>query len=180
MAKLFVVIFAGIVLLSILILVFTRWSRGRETHRDSVESEATSAMKSNFDIANDAWERAVKAYPPPDGLTRMPEPMRALVLVWTSAGIVGNGGFEYLFESPMEGDPELVLTERAYVLLGDQALTDAFVSARKRALGVDGKIDRTKFSTLKESEKRELDIAYYAAKENLRNIAAAFVKQHGL
>ena len=52
------------------------------------------------------------------------QPCRAAVIVYTAWGIIGNGGFQYFFESNFEGDPPFDIFTQAFrtVGLGEIAL----------------------------------------------------------
>lgn len=41
-----------------------------------------------------------------------------VVAVWTVYGIIGNGGFEYLFESRVPGDPDYLRSLEAFRAIG--------------------------------------------------------------
>ncbi len=52
------------------------------------------------------------------------------MLVWHSAGIIDNGGFEYLFAGDFPGDPDYQITAETYktagLLRGYEAFQEAF------------------------------------------------------
>jgi hypothetical protein len=50
---------------------------------------------------------------------------RVVLLVNLVRGIVDNGGFRYLFEADLEGDPEYALTAEAFALVGCKAASKA-------------------------------------------------------
>jgi hypothetical protein len=60
---------------------------------------------------------------------REPEPCRTVTLVWHSGGIIGNGGFQYLFESNFNGDPGYRKTADAYERIGAVKSYAAFQDA---------------------------------------------------
>jgi hypothetical protein len=60
------------------------------------------------------------------------EEERIVTLVWHASGIIGNGGFEYLFEGWFTGDPGYVYTAAAFKTIGATQSYAAF----QRALGV--------------------------------------------
>lgn len=57
---------------------------------------------------------------------------RVVVAVWHSNGIIGNGGFEYLFEHDFVGDPGFIYTAAAYSAIGCTVAANAF----KKALSI--------------------------------------------
>src|SRR5262245_38504912 len=50
---------------------------------------------------------------------------RAVLLVWHAFGVVGNGGFRYLFEGNFEGDPDFAQTTEAFRAVGCKQAADA-------------------------------------------------------
>jgi hypothetical protein len=51
------------------------------------------------------------------------------MLVWHSGGLIGNGGFEYLFEGEFDGDPEFGITAEAHKTAGLPRSYEAFQDA---------------------------------------------------
>lgn len=62
------------------------------------------------------------------------EEERVVTLVWHAAGIIGNGGFEYLFEGDFNGDPGFIQTAAAFKTIGALESYAAF----QRALSIFG------------------------------------------
>jgi Domain of unknown function (DUF4375) len=52
-----------------------------------------------------------------------------LLLAYQAWGIIGNGGFNYLFEGNFKGDPEFALTAEAYRAIGCAEAAEAFQEA---------------------------------------------------
>jgi hypothetical protein len=85
------------------------------------------------------------------------EEERVVTLVWHASGIIGNGGFEYLFEGWFTGDPGYVYTAAAFKAIGATESYGAF----QRALGAFG--DRYP------DDPAERDAAYHRVPEQERN-----------
>lgn len=58
-----------------------------------------------------------------------PEPCRTVTLIWHSGGIIGNGGFQYLFGGNFNGDPGYRITADAYRKVGAEKCYSAFQDA---------------------------------------------------
>lgn len=54
---------------------------------------------------------------------------RVVMLVWHSGGLIGNGGFDYLFSADFRGDPGFRLTAQAFKEIGLTRSYEAFESA---------------------------------------------------
>jgi hypothetical protein len=57
------------------------------------------------------------------------EAHRVVLLVWHVTGIIGNGGFRYLFEGSLTGDPYFSRTAEAFRAIGCKKAADAFRKA---------------------------------------------------
>src|SRR6266446_5604755 len=55
----------------------------------------------------------------------IPEEERVVLLVWHVSGIIGNGGFRYLFEGDLPGDPHYALTAEAFRITGCKKAAEA-------------------------------------------------------
>ena len=53
-----------------------------------------------------------------NGISSIPEPARTLIAVYTTQGIIGNGGFAYFFESDFEGDNSYKTIIKSYENIG--------------------------------------------------------------
>jgi hypothetical protein len=56
---------------------------------------------------------------------------RVVMLVWHASGLIGNGGFDYLFSGDFEGDPGFRLTAEAFSTVGLTRSHEAFEEAFK-------------------------------------------------
>jgi hypothetical protein len=54
---------------------------------------------------------------------------RTVYLVWGALGVISNGGFRYLFESSIRGDPHYALTRHAFEAIGCVEAVEAFAQA---------------------------------------------------
>jgi hypothetical protein len=61
--------------------------------------------------------------------SQIPEPHRTAILVLHAHGIIGNGGFPYLFEGDFPGDPEFLLTRQAFRAINATNASAAFQKA---------------------------------------------------
>lgn len=74
-------------------------------------------------------ERVVRHYGEGYDLADLREPERVFLLAYHGVGLVGNGGFGYLFEGNIPGDPHYQKTARAYEVIGCRPAADAFHKA---------------------------------------------------
>jgi hypothetical protein len=115
------------------------------------------AQAGDWDLVNGTFHKIGERYHHWVDATQYSAEERVIMLVWHSSGIIGNGGFEYLFAGEFPGDPDYRITAEAYqtagLLRGYEAFQEAF------ALFPGGKVphDRT-----------ERDQLYQAANHSAR------------
>lgn len=84
---------------------------------------------SNIDLADATFKRILKKHGDDVDPSKIPKPQQTVMLVYHSHGILGNGGFQYLFEGDFSGDPEFLLTRQAYKTIGATDASAAFEKA---------------------------------------------------
>ena len=91
-------------------------------------------VEDDFRLCNSMYESIIshseKVSPP---ATNFSEEERAVILVWYVMGVIDNGGFHYLFESALPGDPYYHFTLEAYKQIGCDSAVEAFEQALENA-----------------------------------------------
>jgi hypothetical protein len=99
------------------------------TFDSSTPMEVLLEKAGDFDLVNGTFVKIGDRYRHWVDACRYQAEERIIMLVWHSAGIVDNGGFEYLFEGDY-GDPDFRITADAYQAVGltrgYQAFQEAF------------------------------------------------------
>ena len=83
----------------------------------------------DIDLADTTLKRILKQHGDDVDPSKIPKPQQTVLLVYHSHGIIGNGGFQYLFEGDFLGDPEFLLTRQAYKTIGASDASAAFEKA---------------------------------------------------
>ncbi|MEO1529086.1 MAG: DUF4375 domain-containing protein [Planctomycetota bacterium] len=83
----------------------------------------------HIDRASDIFDRILKQHGDDVDPSKIPQPQQTVMLVLHSHGIIGNGGFQYLFEGDFPGDPGFLLTRKAYKTIGASDASAAFDKA---------------------------------------------------
>ncbi len=99
-----------------------------ESSNSSTDSYEDSSM-ANIDLADSTFKRILKQHGDDVDPSKIPKPQQTVMLVYHSHGIIGNGGFQYLFEGDFPGDPEYLLTRQAYKTIGALDASAAFEKA---------------------------------------------------
>ncbi len=83
----------------------------------------------DIDLADSTFKRILRKHGDDVDPSKIPKPQQTVMLVYHSHGILGNGGFQYLFEGDFPGDPEFLLTRQAYKTIGALDASTAFEKA---------------------------------------------------
>jgi hypothetical protein len=84
----------------------------------------------DFDLCSGTYESIISHTQKPSPLaTDFSEEERIVILVWYAMGVIDNGGFHYLFESALPGDPYYHFTLEAYKQIGCDSAVEAFEQA---------------------------------------------------
>jgi hypothetical protein len=84
---------------------------------------------SDFDLCCAVVKQIVKVHGDDLDASVIPVEHRTVLLVWNATGIIGNGGFNYLFERSFGGDPFFALTKEAFDTIGCAPAATAFRKA---------------------------------------------------
>lgn len=108
------------------------------------------------------------------------EEERVVTLVWHASGLIGNGGFAYLFEGWFNGDPGYVYAAAAFKTIGAMQSYEAF----QRALRVFGgrypesSSEREAiFSRIPTEERRAIDIQFANDAEHVTAALASYIRE---
>jgi len=121
----------------------------------TTDIDAVLALADDFELCNGVFNRFADFNNQID-VDAYSEEERVITLAWHASGLIGNGGFEYLFEGWFTGDLGHVYTAAAFKTIGATQSYAAF----QRALGVFG--DRYP------ENPAERDAVYHRASENER------------
>lgn len=106
-----------------------------------------------------------------------------VTLVWHVGGIIGNGGFEFLFGGDFSPDPEYTATIQAFRRIGCNQAADIFEEALRRSfpdrkvpIGADDRL--ALYYKLPEKEREDLDTRFIRTdKETIRKLAT-FIREN--
>jgi hypothetical protein len=91
--------------------------------------EMLLAKARDFDLVDSTFVKIGARYHHWVDATQYTPEERVIMLVWHSGGIIGNGGFEYLFAGEFPGDPDFHITAEAYRIAGIDSSYEAFQAA---------------------------------------------------
>jgi hypothetical protein len=115
----------------------------------------------------------------------VPEPARTVLLIWQSAGVIGNGGFSYLFEGSYNSDSDYsVVAIDSYRRIGMTEACAAFADAlRQFPCGLpptEVEERNAALAALPDDAFDEMNIRYYGATEEgkLEASLAQFIREN--
>ncbi|HYH68783.1 MAG TPA: DUF4375 domain-containing protein [Urbifossiella sp.] len=81
------------------------------------------------DLCDRVFDRICEVHGNGADVSLLTDEERTVYLVWGALGVIGNGGFRYLFESSIRGDPHYSLTRQAFEAIGCFEAAEAFRQA---------------------------------------------------
>ena len=103
-------------------------------------------------------------------------------LVWGAKGLIDNGGFRYLLEKNLAGDPHFALTAAAFQAIGCGEAHAAFQQVL--ALFPEGKLPRSVDRRLRQYRKAaggmvsDMDRQFWGAREAVPRCLASYILAH--
>ena len=83
----------------------------------------------DFALCNQLFVRICEIHGNGADTATLSDEERTVYLTWGALGVIGNGGFRYLFESSLRGDPHYALTRHAFEAIGCWEAAEAFGEA---------------------------------------------------
>jgi hypothetical protein len=134
------------------------------------------------DLCSGVFDLIVAHYGNEANPSEMEDAARVFSLVYHTSGIIGNGGFNYLLEGDVPGDPDLSMTVDAYERVGCGPAVEAFHMVMN--LFPDGKPPRDRDSRLEiyrsgSAERRgEIDRKFFKIYDALIPALARYIRQN--
>jgi hypothetical protein len=129
------------------------------------------------------FDRIVRRYGGDLNVRDLKEHERSFLLAYDACGIIGNGGFNYLFERNIRGDPHFEETASAFKAIGCDAAAEAFAQVFR--LFPDGRPpedvgERLRLYRSGSGERRgPIDEQFWDANKEIERCLLAYVQAHG-
>jgi len=139
--------------------------------------------KTDWELCNSTWRRITEKYGDTAKASDFDPNERVAVLAWTVAGIIGNGGFEYLFSSDLPGDPNYQMSLEAFKTIGAKEAEKALKDALAVFPGGETPAEGERLAVFKlhpESERDELAARFFAADAEIVVCLAHFIRRSGM
>jgi hypothetical protein len=134
----------------------------------------------DFALCNEACKRIVNKYPDTVTPSELSGEERVVVVVWTVRGIVENGGFRYLFESALPGDPKFEHTLAAFETLGCSgallALRRALDLFPEGEMPTDDRLRIEEYERQPEEVRDAIDVQFWEALDDITRKLADFIR----
>lgn len=138
-------------------------------------------LTNDWNLCHETWQGIIDRYDENPTASDFTPRELVVVAVWTVSGIIGNGGFEYLFEGDLPGDPDYRLALSAFRTIGCEEAFSAFEDALGLFPGgvTPEDIDeRVKAYQSNPAEVRvSLATRFWAADEKIVTKLAAYIRQ---
>jgi len=140
------------------------------------------AEAGDSDLCNGLFEHLLTLRGEVPDVSAMAEEERIVLLVWQTYGIIGNGGFDYLFGGNLPGDPDYTLTAEAYEMIGCELAAHAFRQAL--ALFPRGEAPRDLDERMRMyrrgpgDRRGQIDGEFFSADKEIEACLARYIRQH--
>lgn len=129
------------------------------------------------------FDRIVRRYGGNLNVMDLQEHERVFLLAYDAWGLIGNGGFNYLFEKNIRGDPHFKETAAAFAAIGCDSAAEAFAKVFK--LFPDGQPPEDVEERLRlyrrgpGTRRGPIDEQFFAASKEIEGGLVAYVQAHG-
>lgn len=136
----------------------------------------------DFELCNGVFMRIVEHHGDDIDASALSKDERVVFLVWHVSGIIGNGGFRYLFEGSIKGDPYFARTAAAFQATGCKK---AAAAVRKTlAMFPNSRPPTDIKERLRYYLKRikgwptDTDMQFFEAQDDLKKCLADYIRSH--
>ena len=147
------------------------WARSRRAK--------LSAAGSDFDLCDGIYGAFASRDNGVD-VAAMGEHERVVTLVWYAGGLIGNGGFEYLFSADFRNDPGFVLTAAAHATIGAHEAYRCFQEALalfpRGAPQVDLEARRAHYEAQPKETRKAINSAFWKSKPEIERVLASYIR----
>lgn len=184
---------AAMVLASLLVWFWRHWTgygaeegeaRARERRpRKSTRIAELLESEDADELLSVVCKRIVRYYGSNLNVMKLKEHERVFLLAYDAWGLIGNGGFHYLFEKSIRGDPHFEETAAAFAAIGCDAAAEAF--AKVFQLFPDGRPPEDVEERLRlyrrgpGTRRGPIDKQFFAADKEIERRLLAYVQAHG-
>jgi hypothetical protein len=159
----------------------SRADEGRD-EEDAEDVPQSGAAAADTDLCGDTCRRIVAYHGDEIDLTKLSEEERNVLLAYNAKGFIDNGGFNYLFESRVPGDPHYALTAAALEDIGSDAAALAF----RRALGLfpgskppeDDEERLRLYRSGDSTERSDIDRVFFTADDEIKQCMCEYIRSH--
>jgi hypothetical protein len=138
------------------------------------------AQVDDFELCNDVFCRFAD-FDNTINVDFFTEEQRVVTLAWHASGLIGNGGFEYLFEGDFKGDPGFVYTAATYATIGASGSYHSF----QRALACfcnnypsDAETRIAAYQRVPEAERLSINSEFWDDDSNMQAALARYIRTH--
>ncbi len=139
-------------------------------------------VDSDLDLCDHTYAQMIKHYGDDLDVSKCKESDQPVLLVWHAAGIIDNGGFQYLFEGTFKGDPYFARTAQAFKTIKAMKCAAAFDNALRLFPDSKPPTDIEKrlqvYQSVVQTEREAIDIDFFRESSRLKTLLAAYIRDH--
>lgn len=143
------------------------------TVAEALDSDDDSALVSCV------WKRIFAHYGNDLDISEIPSPFANVVLVDFTVGVVGNGGFNYLFEHQFQGDPQFLFVSAAFKDIGAHqaaSIVDEVMSVFPNSVAPSDRTERLRIYRSSQTVSSELDKKFWKCKDEIEAALSSYIR----
>lgn len=139
-------------------------------------------IKDDRELCDKLFDLMIKHYGEDFDISKCKEKDQPVILVLAADGIIGNGGFQFLFEGHFKGDPYFAKTAAAYKIIKASKCAKAFEEALK--LFPDSKppqdIDKRLkiYQGVPKAKREAIDDKFFSESRMMKTILAKYIREN--
>jgi hypothetical protein len=148
----------------------------------STDINKVLAIKDDFELCNELFKLMINHYGEDFDVSKCKEKDKPVILVWHASGIIGNGGFQYLFEGNFEGDPYFAMTSAAFKTIKASKCAESVEEALKLFPDCKPPQDINKrlkiYQAVPETKREGIDKKFFSESSEVKALLANYIREN--
>lgn len=138
--------------------------------------------KDDFALCEGLFKLMIEHYGEEFDISKCKDKDLSVILVWHVTDIIENGGFQYLFEGNLKGDPYFVRTAAAFKAIKASKCAEAFDEALKQFPDAKPPQDINKrlliYQAVPGEKRLAIDDKFFSESRDMKTILAKYIREN--
>jgi hypothetical protein len=136
----------------------------------------------DFELCDELFKRMLKHYGKDFDVSKCKKQDQTVILVWHVSGIIDNGGFHYLFEGNLKGDPHFASTAAAFKTIKAAKCAEAAEEAlnpfpeSKPPTDVEKRLKV--YEAVNAAKRQAIDRKFFSESKEIKKILARYIREN--